>query len=357
MVPTALPEQRGSLLTGPDGRFRPGAWIALHIGFGLLMGFGIRVIWWLRTGEGITLDGTIYSLQFGTYNTVAVAAMHLLVLRRSTKLAWIVGGTVACIVAFIVMRWAGDQWLRAALGLRPNYTPDITFLSFALDNILYALLPVGFGTLVFLAERQLMHHLQRAELAYRERASELDLLHARMAPHFLYNTLNSLYALSQRPGTDLGPAIMDLSDLMRYMAKHQERTVALGTELEQVQHYIALQRLRYERPLHIRIDIPAEAMALSIPSMLLLPLVENAFKHGDPCDTAIPLVLEAHLTGPILTIRCTNRIGKTVHDGSPRTGNTHLQRRMELLFGAEGSASFTENDVRYVATLRFPVDS
>ena len=351
------PRPHGSPWLLADGHARTGAFWLLHIGFGLVMGYGIGFIWWVRTGDERGFINSSYAPQFAIYHTLIAAAMHFLVWRRSHQVWRIVLGTLTCMVGFIVLRWAGDQWLRPWLGLRANYTPDITFGSFALDNILYALLPIGFGTLVHLGDRHRMHRLQRAELAYRERASELDLLHARMAPHFLFNTLNSLYALSQRPGTDLGPAIMDLADLMRYIAKHQERTVQLGLEVEQVQRYVALQRLRYDRPVHVRIDVPQEARSAQIPSMLLLPMMENAFKHGDPCDPGSPIILEAHVQGPRLTLRCTNRMGHGVDDGSPHTGNAHLRRRIELLYGPLGQVRAGERDGLHTTEVILPIAS
>jgi two-component system LytT family sensor kinase len=220
------------------------------------------------------------------------------------------------------------------------------------------LLPIGFATLVHLAEQQLVQHQQRTELAYRERLSELDMLRARMAPHFLYNTLNNLYALSQRPGTDLGPQLMDLADLMRYIAKHQDEFVPIGTELEQVERFIALHALRYDRPLNVRIEVEDVLRGARIPAMLLLPLLENAFKHGDPCDAQQPLHLRITQEGERIRITCTNLIGTQAGDGSAPTGNHNLQRRVELLYGERASVSFRRDEAqRYTAELVFPLSS
>jgi two-component system LytT family sensor kinase len=344
-----------------DGRLRIGAAVLLHVGFGLFMGFGAKLIWWMRTGDTSFTDRP-YSLLFASYHALTAVAMHLFILRnalRSTSvLVRVLAGAFACMLLFFIVRWAGDQWLLPLLGMDPNYPPDVGFFSFALDNILYALLPIAFATLVHLTEQQLVQHQQRTELAYRERLSELDMLRARMAPHFLYNTLNNLYALSQRRGTDLGPPIMDLADLMRYIAKHQEEFVAIGTELEHVDRFIALQALRYERPLNLRIDVDDALRTTRVPAMILLPLLENAFKHGDPCDTAVPLHLRITSDGLRIHITCTNRIGAQADDGSRPTGNHNLQRRLELLFGEPASVSFRrEEGQRYTADLLFPLSS
>ncbi|MEZ4740017.1 MAG: histidine kinase [Flavobacteriales bacterium] len=348
----------GSPLFRHDGRFRIAAAMLLHTGFGLLMGFGANLIWWMRTGDASFTDRP-YSLLFASYHALTAAAMHILVLRNAQKrngdLLRMFTGMFACMLLFFALRWTGDQWLLPALGTEPNYPPRTGFVSFALDNILYALLPIGFATLVYLVEQQLVQHQERSELVYRERLSELDMLRARMAPHFLYNTLNNLYALSQRPGTDLGPALMDLADLMRYIAKHQDEFVAISTELQQVERFIALQALRYDRPLNIAIDVEDALRSVRIPAMLLLPLLENAFKHGDPCDAQQPLHLRFTKDHERVRITCTNRVGAHGGDGSLPTGNHNLQRRLELLFGTRASVSFRNtDDARYIAGLSFP---
>jgi two-component system LytT family sensor kinase len=347
-----------SLLFLPDGRFRMGAALLLHIAFGLVMGYGNNTIWWIRTGEADFLFRP-YPLLFAGYHALTAMVMHLLVLRHvkgdGRRARQIAAGVLGCMVFFIVLRWAGDQWLMPVLGQQANYPHDVGIISFALDNILYALLPISFATLVQLTEQQLVQHQQRTELAYRERLSELDMLRARMAPHFLYNTLNNLYALSQRPGTDIGPALMDLSDLMRYIAKHQCETVALGAELEEVERFIALQALRFERPLNMRINVNDHCRSIEVPAFLLLPLVENAFKHGDPCAAEEPLTLSITRDDGRLRITCTNRIGRHAPDGSPPTGNHNLARRLALLYGDCATVRFAQLDQCYTATVELPL--
>ena len=342
----------------PGGQFRIGTVLLLHKGFGLLLGLGANVIWWMRTGDAAPMV-SVYSFLFASYHAITAFTMHMAVLRagrdRGKYLLRMATGLFACMLLFIVVRWIGDQWLMPVIGEKANYPAQVTFLSFALDNILYALLPIGFATLVYFAEQHVVLHQQRTELAYRERLSELDMLRARMAPHFLYNTLNNLYALSQRSGTDLGPPLMDLADLMRYIAKHQDEFVMIGTELEQVDRFIALQALRYDRPLNIAIDVDDALLSARIPAILLLPLLENAFKHGDPCDAQLPLHLSITQEGERIHITCTNKIGAHTGDGSIPTGNHNLQRRLELLFGERATVSFrSTDDHRFMAALSFP---
>jgi two-component system LytT family sensor kinase len=351
----------GSPLFLANGRFRMGTALLLLVLFGLLMGYGGNLIWWMRTGDASFLERP-YPVLFCTYHLLTAMAMYLLIVHpvseRERGLLYTMVAVLGCMTLFFVLRWIGDQWVMPALGGQANYPAHTHFVSFALDNVLYALLPIGFASLVHLVEQQLVQHQQRTELAYRERLSELDMLRARMAPHFLYNTLNNLYALSQRKGADLGPQLMDLADLMRYIAKHQDDFVAIGTELEQVDRFIALQALRYDRPLNVDVLVEDALRSARIPAMLLLPLLENAFKHGDPCDPEFPLHLRITSDGQRINIICTNRIGEQAGDRSIATGNHNLRRRLELLFGERASVTFRiADDHRYVADLSFPLST
>jgi two-component system, LytTR family, sensor kinase len=176
-----------------------------------------------------------------------------------------------------------------------------------------------------------------------------------MAPHFLYNTLNSLYALAIDGNEKLGPAILDLSELMRYIAKHQDEEVTLGTEMDQVERYIGSQRSRYVKPLQVSIEVDEASRSAGIPVMVLLPLIENAFKHGEPCDERMPVRLAARASEGTITITCTNRIAKEVGPREPGTGCHNLRRRLELLRGPNARAFFGPMDDRmYKAELVFP---
>ncbi|MGV3637290.1 MAG: sensor histidine kinase [Flavobacteriales bacterium] len=350
-----------SLLFLRDGHLRPGTAVVLFVGFGLFMGFGSNVTWWLRTGDFSYVIST-YAFLFSAYHALTALTAHVLVLRAriqsGRRVQQLLAGLLGCMLLFFCVRWIGDQWLFPFLGERPNYPAHTPFITFVLDNVLYALLPIGFATLVHLAEQQIVQHQQRTELVYRERLSELDMLRARMAPHFLYNMLNNLYALSQRPGTDLGPPLMDLADLMRYIAKHQDEFVPIGSELHQVERFITLQALRYDRPLNVRVDVDDALRSVRIPAMLLLPLLENAFKHGDPCDALQPLHLRITVQGALLEISCINRLGPLAGDGSAPTGNHNLLRRLQLLFGESSSVTFRRDEAqRYTARLLFPLSS
>ncbi|MGB0429759.1 MAG: sensor histidine kinase [Bacteroidia bacterium] len=127
--------------------------------------------------------------------------------------------------------------------------------------------------------------------------SELKAIKAQINPHFLFNTLNSIYSLSLKNDPKTPDAIVNLSDLLRFsIYKTSEKTIPLSEEMQMVEKYLELQRMRYNKPLAISIDQDKVNYDLDIPPMLLMPLFENAFKHGD-VDSAGFIIASIKTTG------------------------------------------------------------
>jgi LytS/YehU family sensor histidine kinase len=152
-----------------------------------------------------------------------------------------------------------------------------------------------------------------------------------MNPHFLFNTLNSLYALSIKGSPDTPEGIMKLSQLMRYMLYESGRgRVYLVKELEAIGYYIHLQRLRMPAHVPIAYEVQGEVGDKLIEPMLLLPLVENVFKHG---LTHIAICLEVR--DRQLVLRTRNSLRKVPVGGAGGIGLQNLRRRLQLLYAGK----------------------
>lgn len=112
-------------------------------------------------------------------------------------------------------------------------------------------------------------------------ASQLQLLKAQVHPHFLFNTLNNIYSSTQVASPAAAKMIMGLSQLLRYMLYEcNQPLVPLSRELKMLNEYVLLEKSRYGNALEIHMDVPAAETGLAIAPLLLLPFVENCFKHG-----------------------------------------------------------------------------
>lgn len=111
--------------------------------------------------------------------------------------------------------------------------------------------------------------------------SELSALKSQIHPHFLFNTLNNLYALTLKQSTQSPAIVLGLSDILRYMLYEcSTDNVALKRDVEIMQHYVELEKLRYEERLDLNFSVSGRITDQRIPPLLMLPLIENAFKHG-----------------------------------------------------------------------------
>src|SRR5258707_12502413 len=118
-------------------------------------------------------------------------------------------------------------------------------------------------------------------LLIEKQAAELNYLKSQTNPHFLFNTLNNIYSLA-RDKSDLAPeSILRLSKMLRYMLYETGgKYIAIEQELKIISDYIALEKLRYDDSLRINFNHDIEDMKQALPPLLLIPLLENAFKHG-----------------------------------------------------------------------------
>ena len=126
-----------------------------------------------------------------------------------------------------------------------------------------------------------IHQSERKELQTQKMQSELKFLRSQINPHFLFNTLNNLYALTLKKSEDAPEIVLKLSEMMRYMLYEcNERRVPLAKEIAYMKNYLDLERLRQHNAIDIHLDIHGEIVDQKIAPLLLIPFIENSFKHG-----------------------------------------------------------------------------
>jgi len=165
--------------------------------------------------------------------------------------------------------------------------------------------------------------------------AELGLLKQQLNPHFFFNTLNNLYALSLKKSDQTSESILKLSDLMRYTVyKGEEKTVNIDQEIKYLDDYIDLQRIRlkYTLTFNFEKDI-RHSPDLEIAPMLLIVLVENAFKHGiEPAEKAAFLKLSLYVEDGALNFVCENSMEADGLDEAKGIGLDNLRKRLLLLY-------------------------
>ncbi|MBL0744604.1 sensor histidine kinase [Chryseolinea lacunae] len=197
--------------------------------------------------------------------------------------------------------------------------------------------------------------MEEAREAQRYRA-ELDLLKARVQPHFLFNTLNNIYYEAYRESPRAAALIDKLSGMMRYFVEESPREqVALSTEIAFLQNYIDLERIRMRHQLQLTFELPV-ITTQQIPPMLLMPLVENLFKHGiDKRKPENPVAISLQFVDEHLVFTVANPLPEEKHSAAAGGfGLKNLRQRLQMLYTDFTLRSEAEGN-RFVSTLSIPL--
>ncbi len=164
--------------------------------------------------------------------------------------------------------------------------------------------------------------------------SELQFLKTQLNPHFLFNSLNAIYALSVKQSPNTSLAIVDLAELMRYMLYEADKDlVPLSKELEYIKSYVQLQRLRLSDSENVTLQISGEEKNKVIPPLLFISFIENAFKYGTDYEGKTNVRINLLILDKSIQLRVTNKIGVFKEPTkSSGVGLQNIKNRLKLLY-------------------------
>ncbi len=199
---------------------------------------------------------------------------------KTHRVRLITEATAVLITALFLFRLLGIYFVSPYM--YNNYSPNSFW---DIRDMLVALLQIGYVTSIAIAvkfARLRQFAMERDKILIKEKLeTELKFLRNQTNPHFLMNTLNNIYALARRKSDEAPEAILKLSDLLQFILyKSTSPFISLAEEVEIIEHYLKLEQLRYTERLNICFKKEMDRGAYHISPLLLLPFVENAFKHG-----------------------------------------------------------------------------
>ncbi len=183
--------------------------------------------------------------------------------------------------------------------------------------------------------------------------AELSFLKSQVNPHFLFNSLNGIYALAIKKSDKTPDAVLQLSDLMRHMLYESDRAeVEMEKEVEYLKNYIQLQKLRMPPKAQVSFEVEGDISRKMIAPMLFIPFIENAFKHGVDAEGAT-IRIKMQVKGNILTFDITNRASKAKSkDSSSGIGLVNVRKRLDLLYGEKYQLDYKESNGNFVVHLQ-----
>lgn len=204
---------------------------------------------------------------------------------------------------------------------------------------------------------------ENEELENKKLETELAFLRSQIQPHFFFNTLNNLYYLILSKSDKAPEMVLKLSDLMSYVVyKGKQKSVTLMDEIKHIQDYIDLERLRYGDRLNLEFNLSGNVEDRSLPPLLLLPFVENAFKHGQRSqDQVLNITIDLSVEKGRLIFKVQNPRVEIPPTSSKRLseqtgiGIQNTKRRLNLLFKKAYSLDINKTKNQYSIKLELPL--
>ncbi len=229
----------------------------------------------------------------------------------------------------------------------------IEFLSskafFRFADLLYITMPV---VVIKLVQQQIVQNKIHSEILSEKVKAELQVLKNQLQPHFLFNTLNNIYGMILEEEKEAGEAVLKLSEIISYMLYDcNHKTVDLDKELRMLKNYIMLEKMRYGDQLDISFETSGETQGVLIAPLLLLPFVENAFKHGvsnNPSSSWIRIQL--NFQNHTLLFCIENSIVKKSEEEYLKSGIglPNVRKRLDLIYPNNYDLQIVEDDYFFV---------
>ena len=219
---------------------------------------------------------------------------------------------------------------------------------------------VGFAVIIKMMKRGWLKQQETMQIVREKANAELQLLKAQIHPHFLFNTLNNIYFFTLTASQKAPEILTKLTDILRYIINEcNQPLVPLAKELKMIEDYMALERIRYGERLKMDLEITGDHSDKMIPPLLLIPLVENSFKHGASKMLAQPWVnLNVTIKDQYLYFLLSNsRPDEIIHSQhNVRIGLNNVKKRLQLLEPGAHELNISEGEKSFEVFMKIRLE-
>jgi len=239
----------------------------------------------------------------------------------------------------------------------PVTAPSLFIL---INTLIISFLIAGFNTAIAVTNRWFTEEQARKDLEKEHVESKLEFLQNQVNPHFLMNTLNNIHSLIEVDQPMAQNAVLKLSDMMRYLLYESGKgTTTLKREIDFLESYLELMLLRVDKSIDISLDIPKKISNVSLPPLLFIPFIENAFKHGvsyrEPSSISIRLVQKQGSLEFISENSIPSYVSPDSKGKSGGFGLSNIRKRLEMIYGNSFKLEIDKSETRFRAKLVIPV--
>ncbi|ARN78563.1 hypothetical protein BST97_11515 [Nonlabens spongiae] len=260
----------------------------------------------------------------------------------------------AIALGIIGLRYLVEEVIIKSITGYGNYYEGTTAYYYIADNLYYAILYTLFGVAYFFIFYGQFKERRQRQLELENKKTELSFLRSQVNPHFLFNMLNNIYSLINM-GSDKALLATDrLSKLLRYSLYESDEMVTVEHEVQSIHDYIALQELRFRESVQTTITLDPQSIHHKILPFVLMPLVENAFKHGEVTDANHPVRIAIKAMGEYLDITISNKIADKNKDEVGGIGVENLEKRLQLTYGDRHVFERNIEDGQFIIHIKLP---
>ena len=326
----------------------------LHIFYWLLnIAFSLVIPRFVEGAKSSVLSYTIFIVSFIVFyiNYFFVVPIFF----NPKKLYLSVVGYFISVTCFVLLRYFSEELVVKAIRGFGNYHPKTPFWFYFYDNIFYSTASIFFSTAICLFKQFSRSEDEKAKILNEKKTAEIQALKTQINPHFIFNSLNNIYSLVFQKSDKALPAIEELSELLRYSTKDLEQDfIPIKREIGYIESLIALEKLRIRNPEMIRLEKNIQNESLQISPMLLVPFVENAFKHGD--YNSHEMKIEIQESQQILHFRIENEKRQGSKDHSSGIGVGNVKKRLDLIYPKKYELTISNEGNRFVVDLKIELD-
>ncbi len=194
------------------------------------------------------------------------------------------------------------------------------------------------------------------QLEYQNLQTELTMLRYQINPHFFMNTLNNIHALVDVDQEQAKETIVELSHLMRYLLYDTNRLDApLDKEIDFMRNYVKIMQIRYPDTVKVALDFPEQPGNITMPPLLFISFIENAFKHGISYRRPSFIDISISIQGDELQFRCVNSNAGHNNDKHHGIGLANINKRLQLLYADRYTLSIAPTDDTFSVNLQIPI--
>jgi hypothetical protein len=250
--------------------------------------------------------------------------------------------------------------MQPPMGFKPPVQQEQkTLLMFFVENLIIGILVITAGTTLKMISQWLNEEGRRKDVEKEQLKTELALLRHQVSPHFFMNTLNNIHALIDINTNTAKDAVIRLSTLMRYLLYDSASgQTSLKKEVEFIESYVTLMKLRFSSKVIISIDIPDEIPDIQIPPMLFISFIENAFKHGVSYQSESFVIFKLDIIDNRLICNIRNSKHKKTEQPDKSysgIGLSNIRKSLELLFLNNYTLLINETEKDFEAQLNIPM--